>query len=476
MVTSSSLRARRLGVLLTVMAVVLAAHVPVKRIAAQSAPKVKINFTESTLPNGLHVIYAPDHTTPVIAVEMMYNVGSKSEQMGRTGFAHLFEHMMFKGSRNVPDGQHGALLDKAGARTGTDYNGTTSWDRTNYFEQLPSNQLELALFLESDRMGTLLETLTKEKLDNQREVVKNERRQSFDNQPYGSWLEKMLLNGYPKDHPYQHSVIGSMEDLSAASVDDVKNFFRTYYAPNNAVIVIAGDFDQANAAALVKKYFGGIPRGPAVPAQRSMVAPAIIGKPYREVVNDPLAPAPQIYVGYRVPAAKDKNGPAVTLLSGLLAGGPASPLYKSLVREQQVATTVGGFNLGLVDGADMLVFIASGKPGSDPKTLEDALIAQLDKATSMIDQKGLDREKAGQRFQFVNGLQTTGGFGGIADQLAEGYTYYKNAARVNSWLSLYDAVTVAQLKSITAERIVPNNRVTLVYVPAKKAATNGGTN
>ena len=267
-----------------------------------------------------------------------------------------------------------------------------------------------------------------------------------------------------------------MEDLSAASVDDVKNFFKTYYAPNNAVLVIAGDFDKANAARLVTKYFGGIPRGPAVPAQRSMVAPTVIGKPYREVVNDPLAPAPQVYVGYRVPSAKSASGPAVTLLSGILAGGSASPLYKSLVREQQVATNVGGFNLGLVDGADMLVFIATGKPGSDPKALEDALIAQLDKATSMIDQKGLDRERAGQRFQFVNGLQTTGGFGGIADQLAEGYTYYKNPARVNTILSMYDAVTVPQLKALTAQRIVPNNRVTLVYVPAKKAAANGGTN
>jgi predicted Zn-dependent peptidase len=207
-----------------------------------------------------------------------------------------------------------------------------------------------------------------------------------------------------------------------------------------------------------------------------MTAPAIIGKPYREVVNDPLAAAPQVYVGYRVPAAKDKSGPAVTLLSGLIAGGSASPLYKSLVREQQIATNVGGFNLGLVDGADLLIFVASGKPGSDPKALEDALIAQLDKAPTMIDQKGLDREKAGQRFQFVNGLQTTGGFGGIADQLAEGYTYYKNPARVNTTLSLYDAVTVPQLKALAAERIVPNNRVTLVYVPVKKAATNGGSN
>ncbi|MEP6508528.1 MAG: pitrilysin family protein [Gemmatimonadales bacterium] len=443
---------------------------------AQAAPKVHISFTEETLPNGLHVIYSPDHTTPVAAVEMMYNVASKSEKIGKTGFAHLFEHMMFKGSRNVPDGQHGALLDKAGARTGADYNGTTSWDRTNYFEQLPSNQLELMLFLESDRMGTLLETLTQEKLDNQREVVKNERRQSTDNQPYGSWLEKALLGVFPDNHPYQHSVIGSMTDLSNASLDDVKSFFKTYYAPNNAVMVIAGDIDVATTKQLVRKYFGNIPRGPAVPARASMVAPAIIGREIREVVNDALAPSPQVYVAYRVPSAKSAQGSAVTLLSSMLAGGSASPLYKSLVRDKQIAVGVSGFNIGLVDGADMLVFITSGKKGSDPIALENALIAELDKASTMIDQPTLNRVRAGQRFQFVNGLQTTGGFGGIADQLAEGYTYYNNPNHVNTTLASYDAVTVGQLQALVKERLVPNNRVRLVYVPAPKAASTGGSN
>src|SRR4051812_4194488 len=177
------------------------------------------------------------------------------EQPGRTGFAHLFEHMMFKGSKNVADGQHFQLLEAAGGRAGADINGTTSWDRTNYFEQIPSNQLELGLWLESDRMATLTETLTKEKLDNQREVVKNERRQGVDNQPYGTWVEKTQEALFPETHPYHHPVIGSMEDLSAASVEDVRNFFKTYYAPNNAVLVVAGDIDVPAAKALVRKYF-----------------------------------------------------------------------------------------------------------------------------------------------------------------------------------------------------------------------------
>ncbi|MBA3656531.1 MAG: insulinase family protein, partial [Gemmatimonadaceae bacterium] len=264
--------------------------------SAQKAPKVRIDFVEETLPNGLHVIYSVDKSTPLIAVEVMYNVGSKNEPVGRTGFAHLFEHVMFKGSKNVADGDHYRLLERVGARTGQDYNGTTSFDRTNYFEQIPSQNLELALWLEADRMGTLTETLTQAKLDNQREVVKNEKRQSYDNQPYGSWLEKLMSNMYPEANPYHHLPIGSMEDLTAASLDDIKSFFKTYYAPNNAVLVVVGDFDLANAKSLVRKQFAWIPRGPMTPAVVMPPLAAKLGAPKREVVNDPNAPAPQVYV------------------------------------------------------------------------------------------------------------------------------------------------------------------------------------
>src|SRR6266542_2479020 len=331
-----------------------------------------------------------------------------------------------KGSRNVADGQHWSLLEKAGGRAGSDINGTTAWDRTNYFEQVPSNQLELALWLESDRMGTLIETLTQAKLDNQREVVKNERRQRVDNQPYGTWWEKMLGYVFPDAHPYRHSVLGSMTDLTNASIDDVKSFFRTYYAPNNAVLVIAGDIDINEAKQLVEKHFGDIPRGPTVPPQMSMSAPPLIGKEAREVVRDQNASAPAVYIGYRVPAARDKRGPTVDLISDALAGGPASPLYKSLVREKQIAVGVSGFNFSLIDGADVLVFTATGKANTNPDSLEAALVAELDKATSTINQALLDRARTAARFQLVNALQTTGGFGGRADALAEGYTYYRD--------------------------------------------------
>ena len=444
---------------------------------AQSTPQVKISYVQDSLPNGLHVIYSIDHSTPVVAVEVMYNVGSKSERAGKTGFAHLFEHMMFKGSRDVPDGVHWSLLEKAGGRAGADINGTTSWDRTNYFEQLPSNQLDLALWLEADRMGTLTETLTQEKLDNQREVVKNERRQSFDNQPYGSWLEKALAYVYPASHPYHHSVIGSMTDLTNASVDDVTSFFKTYYAPNNAVLVIAGDLDLAEAKALVRKRFSWIPRGPAVPPRPSLAVGPVIGTEGREVVQDANASAPAVYVAYRVPPARATDGPAVDLLGDILAGSTASPLYKTLVRDKQAAVAVQAFNIGLVDGADMLVFVALGKPGTNADSLEGALIGELDKAGTLVSQALLDRSRAGSRYQVVNGLQSTGGFGGRADQLAEGFTYYRDPNHVNTVLARYDAVTVPQLRRLVASRLIPTNRVRLVFVPKPKAAaTGGGTN
>jgi predicted Zn-dependent peptidase len=436
---------------------------------AGRSPELRVDYTKETLPNGLTVLYHVDHSTPVAAVLLWYNVGSKMEQPGHTGFAHLFEHMMFKGSKNVADGQHWALLEAAGGRAGADINGTTSWDRTNYFEQVPSNQLELALWLESDRMGTLTETLTQQKLDNQREVVKNERRQSVDNQPYGSWLEKAEEALYPDTHPYHHSVIGSMTDLSAASVSDVQNFFKTYYAPNNAVLVVAGDIDVAHAKGMVRKYFAPIPRGPTPPRLANMSLPATVGQEQRIVVQDQLAPAPRVFVAYRVPPAKDRRAEAVSLLGDIIGGGNSSRLDESLVRRQQVATNVSGFNIGLADGADMLVFIASGRPGSSPDSLERALLAEL-AGTSSFTQSELDRARAQERFNFVNGLQFTGGFGGRADRLAEGWTFFHDPDHVNKVLGELDRVTIDNLNSVARERLLPTNRVVLVYVPAKKVA------
>jgi len=437
---------------------------------AGKSPELRIDFTRETLPNGLNVIYHVDHSTPVAAVLLWYNVGSKMEQPGRTGFAHLFEHMMFQGSKNVPKGQHFALLEAAGGRGGADINGTTNWDRTNYFEQVPSNQLELALWLEADRMGTLLQAMDQAKLDNQREVVKNERRQSYDNQPYGTWTEKLEGLLFPDGHPYHHSVIGSMTDLSAASLNDVESFFRTYYAPNNAVLVVAGDIDVPQAKQLVRKHFAAIPRGPAVPPLANMRVPTTVGREQRLVVVDSQAPAPAVYIGYRVPAAKDSRAPVVTLLGDVVGSGRSSRLYDALVRRQQVATNVAGFNFGLADGADMLVFVAVGKPGSSPDSLERALTAELAGASSFT-QAELDRARASERFSFVNGLQTTGGFGGRADILAQGWTFFHDPNYVNRVLSDFDRVTLADLNALARERLVNTNRAILVFVPVQKPAS-----
>jgi zinc protease len=435
---------------------------------AGKSPELRIDYTKETLPNGLTVVYHVDHSTPVAAVLLWYNVGSKMEQPGKTGFAHLFEHMMFQGSRNVGKAQHIALLEAAG--TGN-LNGTTSNDRTNYFEEVPSNQLALALWLESDRMGTLLETLDQSKLDNQREVVKNERRERVDNQPYGDWDERVEAAIYPESHPYHHSVIGSMADLSAASIDDIKNFFRTYYAPDNAVLVVAGDIDVPQAKSLIRKYFGPIPSGPPVPKLANMSLPPVVGRPQRFVVPDSQAPAPAVYVVYRVPAAKDPRAPAVTLLGDIISNGKSSRLYESLVRKQQIAVTIGGGPFGLVDGADMLYFSATGKAGTNPDSLERALLRELDASVGSLTQEELDRARASERFAFVDGLQSIGGFGGRADRLAEGWTFFHDPNHVNQVLGEFDRVTLANLNALAKERMIAANRVIAVYVPATKAAS-----
>jgi zinc protease len=454
--------------ILTAVTLLLAAAAPTAA-GAQAAPTVRLDFEEETLPNGLRVIYHVDRSAPVAATVLWYDVASKHEVTGRTGFAHLFEHLMlFTGSRNAPEGRHFALLEAAGSRTGADINGTTSWDRTNYFQQVPSHALELALWLEADRMATLDEALSETKLVNQREVVKNERRQSTDNQPYGRWLDRMLTHLYPPDHPYHHNVLGSMEDLEAASLEDVRGFFRTWYVPNNAVLAIAGDIDVPQARAMVRRYFGGIPRGPEPPPVRRVPLPARLGAAPREVIQDANAPAPAVYVGFRVPGARDERAPAVSLLADLVAGGRSSPLYVSLVRDRQIANSVFSFNFGLVEDADMLVVGAVGKPGQDPDSLEAALLQELAGIGGRIDQAQLLRVQAAEGFNIVNQMQQMGGFGGRGDVLAEGAILHGDPGWINRRIPALQAVSVDDLRRLAAEFLVDDNRAVLVFVPAPR--------
>jgi predicted Zn-dependent peptidase len=457
------------------LAAALAAVLPLALAAQSQAPpaaeSVRLDYTEETLPNGLKVVYHVDRSNPLVSTVLWYDVGSKHEQPGRTGFAHLFEHLMlFTGSRNVAEGQHFAILEAAGGRAGADINGTTSNDRTNYFQQVPSHMVELALWLEADRMATLDEALNEGKLANQRAVVQNERRQGIDNQPYGRWMERMLAHVYPEGHPYRHPVVGSLEDLDNARLEEVRDFFRTYYVPNNAVLAIAGDIDVEATRALVRRYFGPIPRGQDPPPLRDASLPPRIGAPMREVIQDANAPAPAVYLGFRVPAARDPRSAAVATLAGYLADGRTSPLDQALVRGRQVASSVFSFNFDFADGADLLVVGAVGKPGGDPEALERALLAEMEGIARRIDETGLQRVKSTARFRMVNQLQGLGGFGGRADLLAEGWTVHRDAGWVNRRLGEVDAVTVAGLRELAAERLVPDNRVTLVFVP-RAAAT-----
>jgi len=334
---------------------------------------LRIDFERFQLDNGLRIVLAEDRTNPVVAVNLWYDVGSRNEQRGRTGFAHLFEHMMFQGSENVPDTQHIAHIE----RVGGSMNGSTWLDRTNYFQTMPSHWLDLALWLESDRMGHFLPALTQEKLDNQREVVKNERRWRVDNRPYGDWDERLQSMVYPPDHPYHHSVIGSMADLDAATLDDVAAFFRTYYSPNNAVLTLCGDFDHAHARASIDSWFGAIPRGPEPPGLPGTPAiDPIIGEEIRERIEADVALS-RVYLAFRIPPLGSDEFPSADVTANVLATGKASRLYERLVREREIAQDAVAYAFPIVTGAAMLVIWATARPETAPEELEAALLAEL---------------------------------------------------------------------------------------------------
>jgi predicted Zn-dependent peptidase len=359
--------------------------------SAAFAKPLNIPVVYYKLPNGLRVVISEDHVAPVVTVAVYYNVGFRIEPKGRTGFAHLFEHMMFQGSANVKKFEHAKYVEANGGSL----NGHTDFDYTNYFETLPSDRVEMGLWLESDRMRSL--DVTPENLKNQQNVVSEEVRVNVLNQPYGlfEWID--LWGNANQNYYNSHNGYGDLKDIEAATLEDVRSFFKTYYAPNNAVLVVAGDIDVPQAKAMVQKYFAPIPRGPTPPPLANMRVPVTLGYEDRLVLQDAQAPAPAIYVAYRVPSAKDPRAPTITLLGDILGGGRSSRLYDALVRRQQVATNVAGFNFGLADGADMLVFNAVGKPGGNPDSLEKALLAEL-AGVSSFTQPELDRARASERF------------------------------------------------------------------------------
>jgi zinc protease len=428
---------------------------------------MQIPIERHTLDNGLRVVLSQDRTLPIVAVNLWYNVGSRNERPGRTGLAHLFEHMMFQGSQNVSDTQHIALVERAGGSI----NASTWLDRTNYYATLPASQLELALYLESDRMGFFLPALTQEKFDNQREVVKNERRQRVDNAPYGDWDERIQRLLYPDDHPYHHSVIGSMDDLDAATLDDVGDFFRTYYAPNNCVLTVCGDFDRAEALRLVEKWFGPIPRGPAVPPLpgRPVIEPLHPGREVRETVESAVA-VPRIYMAFRIPAYGEAGYYVADVVSELLASGKSARLYRSLVRERQIARGVGAFVLPVVTGASALIIRANVPPGNPEGPVEEAVLAEIQAlADAPPTAEEMDRALVGLEARRVLELQKVNE---RADQLSMLATYFDAPELINEEMDRYRAVTAEAVQRFVRENLIQENRVVLTYLPlaAREAA------
>ncbi|HET7168938.1 MAG TPA: pitrilysin family protein [Candidatus Limnocylindrales bacterium] len=423
-----------------------------------TTPVPTVTFSDDRLANGLRLIVAEDHLAPVVAINVWYDVGSKHEQPGKTGFAHLFEHVMFQGSRHVAKAEHIALVQAAGGTM----NGTTWLDRTNYFETLPAHQLDLGLWLEADRMATLLDALSQENLDNQREVVKNEKRWSYDNRPYGTWQEKLQAHLFPPDHPYHHSTIGSMEDLDAASLDDVKAFFRTWYAPNNAVLSVVGDVDTAAVRASVERYFGAIPANPSIPALGDLSLPPTLGREVRETVMDRV-PLPRIYVGYRAPAYGDRRLDALEVAGQIVAGGKGSRLHRRLVRDERIAQDVALFTLGFIGGASVCAGWATVRPGVSVDRVEAAFHEELDRlATEPVSADELARAFALIESDELGSLQRVEE---RADRLSMYATLFDRPALINEMLPRYLSVTPEAILEVAAATFRPDNRLVMTYLP-----------
>ncbi|HEX7123017.1 MAG TPA: pitrilysin family protein [Gemmatimonadaceae bacterium] len=411
-----------------------------------------------TLANGLRVVLSEDHTVPIVAVNLWYHVGSANERPGRTGFAHLFEHMLFQGSAHVGANEHFELIQRAGGTL----NGSTWLDRTNYFETLPANQLALGLWLEADRMGALLPAMTQEKLDTQRDVVKNERRWTVDNQPYGTWWERLPALCFPPEHPFHHSLIGSMEDLSAASLDDVTEFFRTYYTPDNCVLTVTGDFDPAEAETLIRQYFEAIPRGSGRPPLPDMSVPPVFGEWRREIVPDDVA-VPRVFLAFRSPVFGSDEYFVATLVVGVLGVERGSRLHRILVRDRQLASAATAFTFDLAKGTDLLVIDATARPGVDGTALEDGIVSVVDELrASGVSAEELERVMALEETGFVLALQSAAE---RADRLSRYATYLGDPRLINEHLARLQRVTVDDVNAFIRDRLGPDNRATLMYVP-----------
>ena len=446
-----------LSVLALLLTISLCQPVLGQKKTSAASDSIKIPFETYKLPNGLTVILSQDKTTPTVAVNVWYYVGSKNEMPGRTGFAHLFEHVMFTGSGHVPYGLHDKLTEGVGGGN----NGTTNNDRTNYFETIPSNYLETALWLESDRMGFLLDKLDLAKLNAQRDVVKNERRQGVDNQPYGRVGEIFAAAMYPKGHPYSWPVIGSMADLSAASEEDVKAFFRLYYAPNNATLAVVGDFDPAQAKAWIQKYFGDLPQGKAV--QRPSVPLGKLDASKRLVYEDRVQ-VPRLYIQWPTVGFKNDDDYALSVMSSILSGSRTARLTKALVYDSQKASQVFGFQ-NSAENVGVFQIVVVPRPESTLTELEAAVDQVLQKFISEgPTEEELQKAKSGLELNFLRGLESNLG---KANQLINGAVFYGDPGYFRSDYQKTLAVTAADVKRV-ASQYLKGSRIVLSVVPKGK--------
>lgn len=455
---ANSLRSRG-GLVLGALLLFVSAH-------AQPGPKQsgmpKVEFEKYTLSNGLQVILHVDRKLPIVHVNQWFHVGSKNEKPGRTGFAHLFEHMMFQGSKNAAE-DYFTYVEKAGAnlREGG-VNGTTDNDRTNYFATVPSGNLEALLWVESDRLATLTEALNQEKLDNQRDVVKNERRQGLENQPYGRAFKLIVENLHPAGHPYSWMVIGSHEDLTAASLDDVKEFFRTYYTPNNLSLVIAGDFDPAETKRLVEKYFGGIPPGPALDRPARWL-PKLEGERIIEALD--RVPQARTYMTWPVPEYFSPEEAPLELASAILTDGLSARLNKVLVYDRQLCTNVFSFN-NPMEISGFFSVVATARPGVELEQIESIVTAEL----SRLAKEGptpaeLRRAQTKREYNFVTGLERIGGFGGKADLLNQYNIYLGDPNKFEADVNRFRRVTVNDVRQVVATWLDTRNRLLVRFHP-----------
>ena len=425
-----------------------------------ASPVPRIQFTDTRLKNGLRLIVSEEHAAPMFSIVVNYNVGSRDERKGRTGFAHLFEHMMFKGSENVGPGEHPYLM----FMNGGSMNGTTNKDRTMYFESLPANQLDLALFLEADRMRSL--AITKANLDNQRSAVQEERRLGVDNQPYGRTFEKLLELAY-ENFAYKHSTIGSMADLDAASVEDVAAFFKTYYAPNNAVIAIVGDVDAKSTIERVRKYFEAIPSQPPPPAV-DMTEPQQ-AEERRATLEDPLARLTRVDMAYKVPPSSSPDDDALTVMATILSGGRSGRFYEAIVREKQLATNVSAGS-SESRGPGLFNVVGMMQPGKSAADLEAAIDTEIEKLkTGPIADWEIEKARTGARSGFVNSVGSSLQCAILLSQYA---MFYDKPDLINTRAESIAKVTAADVQRVARQYLVKTGR-TVVTTGPKAAPAKG---